>query len=517
MSFLYTAATNGQKVSNAGQLFTFLPPGRGIPQGNGPLILITAEPLKETIKVQVDVSEAEFSKSLHMKGGEMKAVKLPSTAMGRKTGPQRGTVRVEASSPVTVQVMVNTGSSSYDGFLALPFQSLGMEYIASSTSPSVGQLNNQATAQSMLTITGVGKGTSSVSIKASSPLMYDGIIYKTSRTLRIRLESGKSVQIQSNGTMTGTRVTSDKPVAVLLANTCPADIGDDPACSYIVEQLSPVYALGKQFVLPRSSMQYTYNGTIRVVATRSSTTVQLVGIGLSRRLSRGEQWQLPSNQTDDQSTFLVADKPVQVTLYSSRSFPSPECIQQPDCILLHSKTAMTTIPPLEQFTDAANFAVWNSSSLIQESNHHANYYLTVIVKAACDDISPQIIVTSDQSDEISWTKEVVSSSTPSACVLRAQVSPGVFHMNLNTQPVDSTFAVLLHGINGHFTYSMPVTTGGEHLGYVIKKSNEEQSLPITGKILKLTKAHACRLQTLYRYTIIILTCKKYIKKLHLNF
>ncbi len=51
----------------------------------------------------------------------MKAVNLPTTAMGRASGPQRGTVRVEASSPVTVQVMVNTGTSSYDGFLALPF------------------------------------------------------------------------------------------------------------------------------------------------------------------------------------------------------------------------------------------------------------------------------------------------------------------------------------------------------------------------------------------------------------
>ncbi len=76
----------------------------------------------------------------------------------------------------------------------------------------------------MLTITGVCKGTSSA-LSTSSTLMYEGIIYKTGRTLRIMLEIGKSVQIQSNGTMTGTRVTSHKPVNVLLANTCPNNIG----------------------------------------------------------------------------------------------------------------------------------------------------------------------------------------------------------------------------------------------------------------------------------------------------
>ncbi len=33
-----------------------------------------------------------------------------------------------------------------------------------------------------------------------------------------------------------------------------------------------------------------------------------------------------------------------------------------------------------------------------------------------------------------------------------------------------------------FTYSMPVTTGGEHLGYISKKSHEGQCIPAKGKI-----------------------------------
>ncbi|XP_038070404.1 uncharacterized protein LOC119739501 [Patiria miniata] len=470
-------ASDSPVTSNVGRIFSFLVPGNDVNLGNGPRLYITSPPASGRGKthVRVIVPKAEFSTSVLVDPGTTGVVQLPFTAMGVGTGPQPGTVRVEAASPVTVQAMVNLGGQSSEAFLAQPLESLGMEYIASSTTLSI-QSNETDRSQAMLTITGVCDGTS-VSVKAAQPLSYLGVVYKTGRTLRVMVDSGGSIQIRSNGGMTGTRVTSDKPIAVLLANTCPAG-AEEYHCFYSVEQLSPVYALGKQFLLAQFVAD-TDSGVVDevlVLATRPGTTVEIPGSSMSRRLGRGEQWHLPTAQINI-PFFLVADQPVQVTQYSV-VLNDIGCSPQQESCAGRFKT-MTVVPPLEQFTDRADFTVLSAEEISPNAEEegiglHVQNVLTVLTNVACDDLDSGLLLTSDQSENTTWAKVGVSNRSD-ACVLRAEVQPGTVHLDADLLGTTAAkFAALLYGIRGRRAYSLPVTAGGTHLRYISREIEKHE-------------------------------------------
>ncbi|XP_022094535.1 uncharacterized protein LOC110981335 [Acanthaster planci] len=470
MTITKSDATNDLPVTNVGRIFSFLVPGNGVSQGDGPLLSITAPTTSEEVPthVRVVVPRAEFSTSVSITPGTTGAVQLPPTAVGRDTGPQQGTVRLEANSPVTIQVMVHvhTGSSSSEAFLALPLESLGMEYIASSTTTSI-QLNANDQSRAMLTITGVCDGTS-VSIKAAQPVTYQGVVYKMRRTLRVMLDNGESVQIEATGQITGTRITSDKPIAVLLATTCPAE-ADDEHCFYSVEQLSPVYALGKQFLVAQlvTGRDSDVVDEVLVLGTRAGTTVEIPGHGMSRRLGRGEQWRLPTVHTDA-PLFLEADRPVQVTLYST-ALDGIGCSPQQQSCNSRFKT-MTVVPPLEQFTNRADFTAWSTEEITSGAvKAEFQNFVTILANFACDDLAPGLVSTSGSSANTTWVKEAVPNKV-GTCVLRTEVQPGTLRIDaelLGSSEVQ--FAVLLYGATDLLAYSLPVTTGGNHLRYISRE------------------------------------------------
>ena len=173
-----------------------------------------------------------------------------------------------------------------EGYLGIPVNGLGLEYYV------INFNGLGATAESQATIVASRDNTS---ITVTRP---NGIIHN------ILLNEGQIYVIQDPGIgdLTGTRVVSDKPVAVFGSVKCanvPANIG---TCDYIVEQMIPLMDWDMNYVVPPLPSD---GQLFRVMAGANNTTVLRNGIPVAA-LNKGQFW-----------TSTATSNPTAVTRFSS--------------------------------------------------------------------------------------------------------------------------------------------------------------------------------------------------------
>lgn len=185
-------------------------------------------------------------------------------------------IHVTAQSPVSVHV-VSENATSADGYLALPTPGLGTKYYVmsyASTKYSGSEFAVVATQNATtVTITPTAAGNTKVAGTAFTVLLNIGETYELANP--------------ANADMTGTLVTSDKPVAVFSGHRCadvPSNVG---YCDYLVEQLPDASVWGKTFHTSPFSGRARY--TVRVVASQNGTTFATIPAGLiSGTLNAGQ-------------------------------------------------------------------------------------------------------------------------------------------------------------------------------------------------------------------------------------
>jgi len=185
-------------------------------------------------------------------------------------------IHVTALSPVSVHV-VSENATSADGYLALPTPGLGTKYYVmsySSTRYSGSEFAVVAT-QNATTVNITPNGA--------------GVTKSPGIPFTLLLNMGETYQLANpaNADMTGTLVTSDKPIAVFSGHRCadvPTGVG---YCDYLVEQLPDVSAWGKTFHTYPFSGRARY--TVRVMASQNGTTFTTMPAGLiSGTLNAGQ-------------------------------------------------------------------------------------------------------------------------------------------------------------------------------------------------------------------------------------
>jgi hypothetical protein len=185
-------------------------------------------------------------------------------------------IHVTALSPVSVHV-VSENATSADGYLALPTPGLGTKYYVmsyASTRYSGSEFAVVAT-----------QNATTVSITPSAA----GATKPAGAAFTVLLNIGETYQLANpaNADMTGTLVTSDKPVAVFSGHRCadvPSGVG---YCDYLVEQLPDVSLWGKTFHTSLFSGRARY--TVRVIASQNGTTFTTMPAGLiSGTLNAGQ-------------------------------------------------------------------------------------------------------------------------------------------------------------------------------------------------------------------------------------
>lgn len=176
-------------------------------------------------------------------------------------------IHVTALSPITVDV-ISENAISADGYMGLPTPGLGTKYYVmsyASTRYSGSEFAVVAT-----------QNTTTVTINPSAA----GSTKSAGTAFTVLLNIGETYQLANpaNADMTGTLVTSDKPVAVFSGHRCTDIPSGKGYCDYLVEQLQDVSIWGKTFHTSLFSGRARY--TVRVIASQNGTTLTTTPPGL---------------------------------------------------------------------------------------------------------------------------------------------------------------------------------------------------------------------------------------------
>lgn len=230
-------------------------------------------------------------------------IKLPSSVEIVGSKLFSNIVRIQANKEISV-VSLSSKPQSTDIALLYPVSSLGKEYYV--VTPSS---NSSRTLQEISIFT--HQGPNMVDIYLKGQVTLNGNTYSAGSKLAIPLNAFAGVQLQGTGDLSGTRIVSQKPVAVLAGHMC---LPKTTQCKHVFEQLLPVSRWGKIFVVPPLPWQTKYD-ILSISASQS--TVLHYKFGKTERtvnLSRGQVWQIPV--LPSRAIYLSASVPVQVLFYS---------------------------------------------------------------------------------------------------------------------------------------------------------------------------------------------------------
>ena len=251
----------------------------------------------------IEIPGLGFSTDFSVLANNAIMVKLPIGAemIGADSIENKG-IHIIASNEITV-IGLSLRWVLTDTFLALPIEMLEKEYIVLSYKNGGGGPGTQF-------VIAACEDATSITITPSSTtgIRAAGIPYN------IMLNAGQAYQlsdrISMTGDLSGTIITSDKPIAVFGSHSCAQVPITVYACNHIVEQMLPVKYWGNEFF----SMPFAdrFNGdTFRFLASRDNTNIYVNGT-LITTLNRSQFFE----QVIDMPSYITSDKPILVAQYS---------------------------------------------------------------------------------------------------------------------------------------------------------------------------------------------------------
>jgi hypothetical protein len=277
----------------------------------------------------VSIPGLAFTAPFTVTPGAVTTVALPNTVQMQlsDTVENKG-IHVTALAEVTVYG-VNRASATSDAYLGLPTDALGTSYIALNYK-NVNIVNgNQfgiVAAQDATTVT--------ITPTVATPGHLAGVAYTVS------MNQGQTYLLRDTNVapsdLSGTIITSDKPIAVYGGHQCANIPPNNVACDHIVEELPPTTAWGKNFLsMPLATRA---NGdTFRILASEDGTAVQINGASAGT-VNRGQLIE----QVITGPAQITASKPVLVMQYSNSESFDGDADSNGDPFQM-------MIPPFEQY------------------------------------------------------------------------------------------------------------------------------------------------------------------------
>ncbi|KAI8512164.1 hypothetical protein Bbelb_088030 [Branchiostoma belcheri] len=351
--------------------------------------------------VVVDVPLVGFTEKLNVRFGEVATVELPRDGvemLGSRKG--RHVVHIQADNDIMVYGVFTERDSS-DAYLGLPTDVLGTEYLVPCNTitrnrPEEGFVH----IPSEFGVVGVYENTT-VTIVPKQRVLFEDRTYFATETITTTLDRFETLQIQSSDDLTGSRIVSNKPVAVLSGNLF-TSVGHPESVrgsgTHIVEMIPPVHGWGREFALvPLKGREQ--GDLFRVLAARDDTQscsylefptchsdqrshetsltgeachvaslVRVTGLKLQvnltgsdpRTLHAGEFWEfdLPSYSYK----HLVSSKPVLVVQYSKS-----KTVDQ-----ARADPFMMLVPAVSQFAANYSFGTVDFADLHMYGTYHLN-------------------------------------------------------------------------------------------------------------------------------------------------
>ncbi|KAE8594564.1 hypothetical protein XENTR_v10019695 [Xenopus tropicalis] len=254
--------------------------------------------------VTIIINNSDFKKELMVKKGETVTVPIPESAEVRGKDTLSESVIVQSDNEVTV-VSRNSKYASGDTALVYPVDRLGTEYYLF-TPPFDSRDSFKEVA--FIAYANLTK----IDIYLSGAVTYQGKDYAKGSKLTVSLQPYQVLQLQSTDDLSGSRVVSEYPIAVLSGHTCSKKYGD---CDHVYEQLLPVYSWGTTFYIPGLSFQ-PKSDIVFVVASKDTTINYQSGTQKDKKnVGAGEVTQFEVSQKSPLS--LDANQKIQVFFYGT--------------------------------------------------------------------------------------------------------------------------------------------------------------------------------------------------------
>lgn len=205
-------------------------------------------------------------------------------------------------------------------------------------------------------IAGLGDGYTVIAVEDNTQISENGNVVAS-------LKRGEVYsKYVSGGDMTGTLITSDKPIAYFTTNTCVQVPNGTTACDCLFQQQVPVHSWGNKFLVP-----VTKRGKerVRVVASQNGTTITqtggqvISGVGTGGLVLNAGQFVELEVSLSGGGCYIQSDKPVAVASFLTG-------LNFVGLAYNNGDPAMAWVPPIEQTVmnvALAPFAATGSSVL----------------------------------------------------------------------------------------------------------------------------------------------------------
>lgn len=214
--------------------------------------------------IALQVASLHFSKRLTLSAGESRWVPLPSKSeLQQQFVTANSAVTISSSAEISV-VSFNRRYATGDGTVVFPTGELGTDYFVFTPSGGSRQFDK---------LTAIVNGNSHnqiIILPGADVLLRGGSWWRRGKPVTITLAPYASYLVRGHKTLTGTRIQSQQPVAVLAGHQC-LSLGG--RCEHVYEQLPPVANLGKDYMVPTAGYKTTNFAVI--VAAEDNTEVTL--------------------------------------------------------------------------------------------------------------------------------------------------------------------------------------------------------------------------------------------------
>ncbi|XP_033759107.1 IgGFc-binding protein-like [Pecten maximus] len=262
------------------------------------------------------------SSTSNIVSGPVYNINIDANMTMRRNGKTTKGIIVASNTTTSVTAFNINNLGLMEGFHVLPIEALGTSYIVGTLKPlnltgssfAVGAPHDN-------TVVNITLSTSAVSVP--------GQYHRDGDTITVVLDKLDTFYIEAKAghdDLTGTRIESDKPVAVISGNLCS---NGEQKCNHLVEYLPPVSKWGSKFMVP--PIAGSNSGIIRIMASVNDTSVHV-------------------SATDFNKTYTVSNF---IDVDMNTSLPYAISSDKPILVLLFpvaASIAMTIVPSIDQFS-----------------------------------------------------------------------------------------------------------------------------------------------------------------------
>lgn len=457
---------------------------------------------KTSTKVYIEAAAIGLSKNVSIRPDEIKIVDIPEGLMNTQSEIARPYgIHLVSEEPITVTCYMSYKATG-ESFAVIPNEYLGKDYYTlnlwqdATDEYKPGQILIVGTeSNTMVTYTPTVPTDSVAAGKSKSIVLQQG------ETFLIQSKRQDDYNQNAKTDLSGTHITSNKPIAVLSGHTKGAfprfsgtmmGVPANFMRNMLIEQLLPVSLLDTMYVsAPFAYNQRPYNDIdkdgegdfIRFIATQDNTTLYTNRTDGSRRVIKQnmKQGEVYDITTQKSPALYTSSKPVLVGQYAKAwrltvvppiVAPTGNKTEQPANPSRSGEGMLCTLIP---------HSAWTSSAIFRSSDGMNNFVGITFLTSQVDSLS--FNKRKFRTAFGSKIQEIIGS--PYSYVA-ASISPGINRIDADSGAVNVTFAAYVYGnydaIKDGFAYGYPAG-----VNYALKMQPDSLSISYSGHCTTMGK------------------------------